>query len=103
MLATGCRNLGRLNRKLSEVLPSNPSLYKSSYLSEKNILITRSISTFISVIYLSIKITIKELMAKNGGHFNPGKSIIKKFWPFVFGPCFVMYFFVSFLVLQLSC
>ena len=41
-------------------IPSNPSLYKSSYLSEKNILITRSISKFIFVIYFSIKITIKE-------------------------------------------
>ena len=41
-------------------IPSNHSLYKSSYLSEKNILITRSISKFISVIYFSIKITNKE-------------------------------------------
>ena len=39
---------------------SNPSLYKSSYLSEKSILITRSISNIISVIYFSIKISIKE-------------------------------------------
>ena len=30
------------------------------YLSEKNILITRSISKFISAIYFSFKITIKE-------------------------------------------
>ena len=41
-------------------IPSNPSLYKSSFLSEKNILITWSISKSISVIYFSIKITIKE-------------------------------------------
>ena len=41
-------------------IPSNHSLYKSSYLSEKNILITRSISKFVSVIYFSFKITIKE-------------------------------------------
>ena len=41
-------------------IPSNPSLYKSSYLSENNILIRRSISKFISVIYFSIKTTIKE-------------------------------------------
>ena len=41
-------------------IPSNLSLYKSSYLSEKSILITRSISKFISVVYFAIKITIKE-------------------------------------------
>ena len=39
---------------------SNPSLYESAYLSEKNILITLSIFLFISVIYFSIIITIKE-------------------------------------------
>ena len=39
---------------------SNPSLYESSYLSEKNILITQSISKLYSVIYFSIKITIKK-------------------------------------------
>ena len=32
-------------------IPSDPSLYKGSYLSEKNIPITLSISEFISVIY----------------------------------------------------
>ena len=41
-------------------IPSYPCLYKSSYLSEKNILITRSISKYISLIYFLIKITIKE-------------------------------------------
>ena len=41
-------------------IPSNPSLFKSSYFSEKNIIITRSISKFISVNYFSIKITVKE-------------------------------------------
>ena len=41
-------------------IPSNPNLYKSSYLSEKNILITRTISKFNSVIYFSFKMTIKE-------------------------------------------
>ena len=35
-------------------------VYISLYLSEKNILITRYISKFISVIYFSIKITIRE-------------------------------------------
>ena len=40
-------------------IPSNPSLYKSSYFSEKNILITQSIPKFVSVIYFSIEITIK--------------------------------------------
>ena len=56
-------------------IPSDPSLYKSSCLSEKNILITRSVSKFISVIYFSIKITIKEKPAKNGGHVKPGSTI----------------------------
>ena len=37
-------------------IPSNPSLYKSSYLSEINVLTTRSISKFISVIYFATKI-----------------------------------------------
>ena len=41
-------------------IPSNLSLYKSSYISEKNILTMLSISKFISVIYFSIKIAIKE-------------------------------------------
>ena len=41
-------------------IPSNSSLYKSSYLNEKNNLITLSISEFISVISFSIEITIKE-------------------------------------------
>ena len=52
-------------QKHAEIL-SNPSLYKSSYLSEKNTLITRSVSKFISVFYFSIKITIKEKTAKTG-------------------------------------
>ena len=46
-------------QKHAEIL-SYLSLYKRSYLGEKNILITRSVSKFISVIYFSIKITIKE-------------------------------------------
>ena len=58
-------------------IPSNPSLYKRSYFSEKNNLITRSISKFISVISFSIEIIIKELMAKNGGHVNPGGTVVK--------------------------
>ena len=41
-------------------IPSNPRLYRSSYLSVKNILITRSISKFILVIYFSFEVTIKE-------------------------------------------
>ena len=41
-------------------IPSNPSLYKSSYLSENNILIMRSVSKLISVFYFSIILTIKE-------------------------------------------
>ena len=41
-------------------IPSNPSLYKRSYFSEKNNPNTRSISKFISVISVSIEITIKE-------------------------------------------
>ena len=52
-------------------IPSNPSLYKSSYLSEKNSLITWFISNYISVIYFSIQITIKEKTTKNGGHVEP--------------------------------
>ena len=56
-------------------IPSNPSLYKSSYLSEKNILITWSVSKLISVIYFSIKITIKEERANKGGHVNPGSTV----------------------------
>ena len=56
-------------------IPSNPSLYKSSYLSDKNSLITWFISKYISVIYFSIQITIKELTAKNGGHVEPGSTV----------------------------
>ena len=41
-------------------IPSNPSLYKRSYFIEKNNLITRSISKFISEISFSIEITINE-------------------------------------------
>ena len=37
--------------------------------------ITRSISKFISLIYFSIKITIKEQLAKNGGHLSSGNTI----------------------------
>ena len=48
-------------------IPSNPSQYKRSYVSEKNNLITRSISNFISAIYFSIEITIKEYTAKKTG------------------------------------
>ena len=57
-------------------IPSNPSLYKRSYFSDKNDLITRSISKFISVIYFSIEITIKEKTAKNGGHVKPGSTVV---------------------------
>ena len=39
--------------------------------------ITRSISKFISLIYFSIKITIKEYLAKNGGHLSPGNTIVQ--------------------------
>ena len=46
----------------------------------ENILITRSISKFISVIYFSIKITIKELTAKNGVHNKPGSTVLKSFY-----------------------
>ena len=41
-------------------IPSYTSLYKRSYFSEKNNLITGSISKFISVISFSIEIAIKE-------------------------------------------
>ena len=41
-------------------IPSYPSLYKISYFNEKNNLITRSISKFISVISFSIEIAIRE-------------------------------------------
>ena len=41
-------------------IPSNPSLYESSYLSEKNSLIMQFISKYISVIYFLIQITMKE-------------------------------------------
>ena len=41
-------------------IPSNSSQYKRSYFSEKNNLITLSVSKFISVISFSIEITIKE-------------------------------------------
>ena len=41
-------------------IASNLSLYKRSYFSEKNNLITRSISKFISVISFSFEIAIKE-------------------------------------------
>ena len=45
---------------------------------EKNNSITRSISKFISLIYISIKITIKELLAKNGGHLSSGNTIVQQ-------------------------
>ena len=38
--------------------------------------ITRSISKFISLIYFSIKITIKEKLAKNRGHLCSGNTIV---------------------------
>ena len=41
-------------------IPSNPSLYKRSYLSEKNNPNTRSISKFIFEISVSVEITFKE-------------------------------------------
>ena len=41
-------------------IPSNPSLNKRSYFSEKNNPNTRSISKFISEISFTIEITIKE-------------------------------------------
>ena len=56
-------------------IPSNPSLYESSYLSEKNSLIMQFISKYISVIYFLIQITMKEKAAKNGGHVDPGSTI----------------------------
>ena len=37
--------------------------------------ITRCISKFISLIYFSIKITINEYLAKNGGHLSPGNIL----------------------------
>ena len=52
-------------QKHVEIL-SNPSLYKSSYFSEKNNPNTRSISRFISEISFSIEITIKEEKTKTG-------------------------------------
>ena len=54
-------------------ITSNPSLYKTPYLSEQKS-ITRSIFKFISGIYFSIEISIKEKSAKNGGHLNPGNT-----------------------------
>ena len=48
-------------------IPSYHSLYERTYFSEKNNIITRSISKFISVISFSIEIANKELTAKNGG------------------------------------
>ena len=41
-------------------IPSNPSLYKRSYFSEKNNPNMQSVSKFISEISVSIEITIKE-------------------------------------------
>ena len=39
--------------------------------------ITRSISKYISLIYFSIKLTIKELLAKNGGHQSSGNTLME--------------------------
>ena len=53
-----------------------PAYTKNSHLCGKNNSITRSISKFIALIYFSIKITIKEKLAKNGGHLSPGNTIV---------------------------
>ena len=58
-------------------IASNPSLYKRSYLSEKNNLIMPSISKFISVISYSIEIAIREYPAKYGGHVKPGSTVVE--------------------------
>ena len=45
--------------------------------------ITRCISQFIPLIYLSICITIKEYLTKNGGHLSPGNTIVVIFSDFL--------------------
>ena len=55
--------------------PSNPSLYKTTYQNEKINSITRSTSKFISIIYFSIKIIIRDYSAENGGHAILGSII----------------------------
>ena len=52
-----------------------PAYTKTHIYVEKINLITRSISKFISLIYFSIKITIKEYLAKNRGHLSSGNTI----------------------------
>ena len=49
-----------MDEQIHTEIPSNPSLYKRSYISEKNNPNTRSISKFISEISVSIEITIVE-------------------------------------------
>ena len=53
-----------------------PAYTKTYMYVEKINSITRCISKFISLIYFSIKITIKEQLAKNGGHLSPGNTIV---------------------------
>ena len=54
-----------------------PAYTKTHIYMEKISSITRYISKFISLINFSIKITIKEKLAKNGGHLSPGNTLIK--------------------------
>ena len=55
-----------------------PAYTKTHIYVEKINSITRSISKSISLIYFSIKITIKEWLAKNGGHLSSENTIMLK-------------------------